>query len=123
MWLAGREPQAHAALEVLLIGPATRRGVTDLAVELDVAKKGERAGPCVARGSRPCPGSRAHDAPQRGRAARTRGLRRVLLRRAQPHAVSVAVRHRDEVDTGGITRDARFYALLGADPRKSLSSA
>src|SRR6185503_14237142 len=28
-----------------LIGPATRRGVTDLAVELDVAKKGERAGP------------------------------------------------------------------------------
>ncbi|HET7608059.1 MAG TPA: nitroreductase family protein, partial [Gammaproteobacteria bacterium] len=28
-----------------LLGPATRRAVVDLAVELEVAKKGERAGP------------------------------------------------------------------------------
>jgi len=84
-----------------LIGPATRRSVTDLAVR---ARRGEerRAGgshsSSAARRRAGLP--RAHDTPQRRRAARTRGLRRMLLRRAKSHAVSVAVRHRNEVDHG-----------------------
>ena len=102
-----------------LIGPATRRGVTDLAVEIDIAKKGERAGPVRRARLDAVPGflvvttSRNDDA----------------LREREDYAACCCATHNlmlylwqggigTKWTTGGITRDPRFYALLGIDATK-----
>ena len=102
-----------------LVGPATRRGVTDLAVELDVAKKGERAGPVRRARLDAVPGFLV---------LTTRRSDDVLLDREDYAACCCAVHNLllylwqrgigTKWTTGGITRDARFYALLGIDPAK-----
>ena len=102
-----------------LIGPATRRGVTDLAVELDVAKKGERAGPVRRARLDAVPGFLA---------LTTRRSDDALLDR-EDYAACCCAAHNlmlylwqrgigTKWTTGGITRDPRFYALLGIDATK-----
>jgi len=102
-----------------LIGPATRRAVTDLAVELDVAKKGERAGPVRRARLDAVPGFLV---------LTTRHSEDVLLER-EDYAACCCAAHNlmlylwqcgigTKWTTGGITRDPRFYALLGIDETK-----
>ncbi len=84
-----------------LIGPETRRGVIDLAVEIDVAKKGERAGPVRRARLEAVPGFLV---------LTTRRSEEALLDRedyaacccaaAEPDAVSVGAWRRHEVDDG-----------------------
>jgi nitroreductase len=99
-----------------LLGPATRRAVTDLAVELEVAKKGERAGP--ARRAR-------LDAVPGFLVLTTRRSEDALLER-EDYAACCCAAHNlmlylwqrgigTKWTTGGITRDPRFYSLLGLD--------
>lgn len=102
-----------------LIGPATRRGVTDLAVELDVAKKGERAGPVRRARLDAVPGFLV---------LTTRRSEEALLDREDYAACCCAAQNLmlqlwasgvgTKWTTGGVTRDPRFYALLGIDPAK-----
>lgn len=102
-----------------LIGPETRRGVTDLAVELDIAKKGERAGPIRRARLDGVPGFLA---------VTTRRSDDALLDREDYAAACCAVHNLmlylwqrgvgSKWTTGGITRDSRFYALLGIDASK-----
>ena len=102
-----------------LIGPTTRRGVTDLAVELEVAKKGERAGPVRRARLDGVPGFLV---------LTTRRSDDALLEREDyaacccaAHSLMLYLWQRDigtKWTTGGITRDARFYALLGIDAVK-----
>ena len=102
-----------------LIGPATRRGVTDLAVEIDVAKKGERAGPVRRARLDAVPGFLV---------LTTRRSEDALLEREDYAACCCATQNLmlhlwqrgigTKWTTGGITRDPRFYALLGIDPTK-----
>jgi len=99
-----------------LIGPTTRARVIDLAVAIDTAAKGERAG--VARRARldAVPGflvltSRRSDEALLDRedyAACCCAAQNLLLYLWQ-HGVG------SKWTTGGITRDARFYELLGID--------
>ena len=102
-----------------LIGPTTRRGVTDLAVELDVAKKGERAGPLRRARLDAVPGFLV---------LTTRHSDDALLER-EDYAACCCAAHNlmlylwqrgigTKWTTGGITRDPRFYALLGIDAAK-----
>lgn len=102
-----------------LIGPETRRAVTDLAVELDVAKKGERAGPIRRARLDAVPGFLV---------LTTRRSEDALLDR-EDYAACCCAAHNlmlylwqrgigTKWTTGGITRDPRFYALLGIDGAK-----
>ena len=99
-----------------LVGPETRRGVTDLAVEIEVAKKGERSG-----GAR-----RARlDAVPGFLVLTTRRSADPLLDREDYAACCCAAQNLmlylwqlgigTKWTSGGITRDARFYALLNID--------
>jgi nitroreductase len=99
-----------------LIGPATRRGITDLAVELEIKKKGERAGPV-----------------RRARLDGVPGFLVLTTRRSddalvdrEDYAACCCAAHNlmlylwqrgigTKWTTGGITRDPRFYSLLGID--------
>ena len=102
-----------------LIGPVTRRGVTDLAVEFDVAKKGERAGPIRRARLDAVPGFLV---------LTTRRSDDALLEHEDYAACCCAVQNLmlylwqcgigTKWTTGGITRDPRFYALLGIDAAK-----
>jgi nitroreductase len=102
-----------------LVGPATRRAITDLAVELEVAKKGERAGPVRRARLDAVPGflvltTRRSDDP--------------LLDREDYGACCCAAQNLmlylwqrgigTKWTTGGVTRDPRFHALLGVDAAK-----
>jgi nitroreductase len=102
-----------------LLGPATLRLVVDLAVELDVAKKGERAGPIRRARLEAIPGmlvltSARSDDP--------------LLEREDYAACCCAAQNLMlylwgkgigvKWTTGGITRQPRFYELLGIDSVK-----
>jgi nitroreductase len=102
-----------------LLGPATMRSVVDLAVELEIAAKGERAGPLRRARLEAVPGmfvltsARSDDA---------------LLERENYAACCCAAQNlmlylwRQGIGvkwtTGGITRQARFYELLGIDSAK-----
>lgn len=102
-----------------LIGPATLGPVVELAVELEVAKKGERAGPIRRARLEAIPGmfvltsARSDD---------------MLLERENYAACSCAAQNlmlylwRQGIGvkwtTGAITRHARFYELLGVDANK-----
>ncbi len=102
-----------------LLGPVARRGVTDLAVELAVAKKGERAGPIRRARLDAVPGflvlttRRSDDAltDREDYAAGCCAAQNLMLH-LWAHGVGT------KWTTGGITRDPRFYALLGIDPAK-----
>jgi len=102
-----------------LVGPTTRRGVTDLAVELDVAKKGERAGPVRRARLDAVPGflvltmRRSDDAlVEREDYAACCCAAQNLALYLWPRGIGT------KWTTGGITRDPRFYALLGIDSAK-----
>jgi len=102
-----------------LLGPVTMRAVVDLAVELDVAAKGERAGPVRRARLEAVPGmfvltgARSDDA---------------LLDRENYGACCCAAQNlmlylwRQGIGvkwtTGGITRQQRFYDVLGIDALK-----
>ena len=102
-----------------LLGPVTTRAFIDLAVELDVAAKGERAGPVRRARLEAVPGTfvltsaRSDDA---------------LLERENYAACCCAAQNlmlylwRQGIGvkwtTGGITRQQRFYDLLGIDSTK-----
>lgn len=124
----------HAALEVArwapnhrltepwrfyLLGPATLRPVIDLAVELDVAKKGERAGPIRRARLEAVPGmlvltnARSDDAllERENYAACCCAAQNLML---YLWGIGIGVKW----TTGGITRHARFYELLGIDAAK-----
>jgi nitroreductase len=99
-----------------LIGPATRSRVIDLAVEIDVAKKGERAGPVRRARLEAVPGFLV---------LTTRRSEDALVDREDYAACCCAAQNLmlylwergigTKWTTGGITRDARFYELLGMD--------
>jgi nitroreductase len=102
-----------------VLGPAAMRAVVDLAVELEVAAKGERAGPIRRARLEAVPGmfvltsARADDA---------------LLERENYAACCCAAQNlmlylwRQGIGvkwtTGGITRQQRFHDLLGVDSLK-----
>jgi nitroreductase len=104
-----------------LIGPSTTRAIVDLAVEIETAAKGERAG--VARRARleAIPGffvltSRRSDESLLDRenyAACCCAAQNLLLYLWQRGVGS-------KWTTGGITRHARFYELLGIDATTEL---
>jgi nitroreductase len=100
-----------------LLGPATMRAVVDLAVELEVAAKGERAGPV--------------------RRARLEGVPNMLVLTSRRSDDTLTDRENYAAcccaaqnlmlylwrqgigvkwTTGGITRQPRFHELLGIDP-------
>jgi nitroreductase len=102
-----------------LLGPSTLRPVIDLAVELEIAKKGERAGPIRRARLEAVPGmfvltgARSDDP---------------LLEREDYAACCCAAQNLMlylwwqgigvKWTTGGITRQPRFYELLGIDSAK-----
>jgi nitroreductase len=102
-----------------LLGPATLRPVIDLAVELEVAKKGERAGPIRRARLEAIPGMFVLTSPCRDD---------MLQEREDYAACSCAAQNlmlylwRKGIGvkwtTGGITRHSRFYELLGVDSSK-----
>lgn len=102
-----------------LFGPATLGAVIDLAVELDVAAKGERAGPIRRARLEAVPGmfaltsARSDDAllDRENYAACCCAAQNLMLY-LWPRGIGV------KWTTGGITRHQRFYELLGIDPSK-----
>lgn len=102
-----------------LLGPATIRAVIDLAVELEVAAKGERAGPVRRARLEGVPGMFVLTARRSDDA---------LLDREDYAACCCAAQNlmlylwRQGIGvkwtTGGITRQARFYEMLGMDAAK-----
>jgi nitroreductase len=99
-----------------LIGPATRSSVIDLAVAIDVAKKGERAGPVRRARLDAVPGflvltTRRSDDPLVDRedyAACCCAAQNLMLTLWERGIGT-------KWTTGGITRDARFHELLGIE--------
>ena len=102
-----------------LLGPATLRAVVDLAVELEVAAKGERAGPVRRARLESIPGmfvltsKRSEDAliEREDYAACCCAAQNLML---YLWAQGIGVKW----TTGGITRQGRFYELLGIDPKE-----
>jgi nitroreductase len=102
-----------------LLGPATMAPVIDLSVELEIAKKGERAGPARRARLEGVPGMFVLTSP---RSSDT------LLEREDFAACCCAAQNlmlylwRQGIGvkwtTGGITRHERFYELLGIDSAK-----
>jgi nitroreductase len=102
-----------------LLGPATTRGIVDLAVEAEVAKKGERAGPLRRARLEAVPGMFVLTSPRSDDA---------LLERENYAACCCAAQNlmlylwRQGIGvkwtTGGITRQQRFCDLLGVDSGK-----
>lgn len=102
-----------------LLGPATTRPVIDLAVELEVAKKGERAGPVRRARLEAIPGMFVLTSPRSEDA---------LLEREDYAACCCAAQNlmlylwRQGIGvkwtTGGITKQQRFHELLGLDSAK-----
>ena len=104
-----------------LLGPATIRAVVDLAVELEVAAKGERAGPVRRARLEAIPGmfvltSKHSEDPLTERedyAACCCAAQNLML---YLWVQGIGVKW----TTGGITRQGRFFELLGIDPTKEL---
>jgi nitroreductase len=104
-----------------LLGPATLRAVVDLAVELEVAAKGERAGPVRRARLEAIPGmfvltsKRSEDAlvEREDYAACCCAAQNLML---YLWALGIGVKW----TTGGITREQRFYELLGIDSKTEL---
>jgi nitroreductase len=102
-----------------LLGSATMRAVIDLAVELEVAAKGERAGPVRRARLEAVPGmfaltsARSDDAllDRENYAACCCAAQNLMLYLWQ-RGIGV------KWTTGGITRQQRFYDLLGIDSTK-----
>ena len=104
-----------------LFGPVTLRAFIDLAVELDVAAKGERAGPIRRARLEAVPGmfaltsTRSDDALlERENYAACCCAAQNLMLYLWPRGIGV------KWTTGGITRQQRFYDLLGIDASKEL---
>ena len=104
-----------------LLGPATTRAVVDLAVELEVAAKGERAGPVRRARLEAIPGvfvltsARSEDAlVERENYAACCCAAQNLMLYLWPQGIGV------KWTTGGITRQQRFYELLGIDSKTEL---
>lgn len=102
-----------------LFGPGTLRAFIDLAVELDVAAKGERAGPIRRARLEAVPGmfaltsARSDDALlERENYAACCCAAQNLMLYLWPRGIGV------KWTTGGITRQQRFYDLLGMDSSK-----
>jgi nitroreductase len=99
-----------------LLGPVTMRAVVDLAVELEVAAKGERAGPVRRARLEAVPGmfvlttARSDDAllDRENYAACCCAAQNLMLYLWQQ---GIGVKW----TTGGITRQQRFYDVLGID--------
>jgi nitroreductase len=104
-----------------LLGSATTRALVDLAVELEVAAKGERAGPVRRARLEAVPGmfvltsARSEDAlvDRENYAACCCAAQNLML---YLWAQGIGVKW----TTGGITRQRRFYELLGMDSNKEL---
>jgi nitroreductase len=102
-----------------LLGPATMRAVVDLAVELEVAAKGERAGPIRRARLEAIPGmlvlttARSDDAllERENYAACCCAAQNLML---YLWAQGIGVKW----TTGGVTRQQRFYDVLGIDSAK-----
>lgn len=102
-----------------LLGPVTMRAVIDLAVDLDVAAKGERAGPVRRARLEAVPGMFALTSARSDDALLDRENYAACCCAAQnlvlylwPRGIGV------KWTTGGITRQQRFYDLLGIDSGK-----
>lgn len=102
-----------------LIGPTTVRGVIDLAVELEIAKKGERAGPIRRARLEAVPGTfvltslRSEDAlTERENYAACCCAAQNLMLYLWGQGIGV------KWTTGAMTRQQRFYELLGIDAGK-----
>ena len=102
-----------------LLGAATTRAVVDLAVELEVAAKGERAGPVRRARLEAVPGTfvltsaRSDDALlERENYAACCCAAQNLMLYLWLQGIGV------KWTTGGITRQQRFYDLLGIDSAK-----
>jgi nitroreductase len=102
-----------------LLGPATLRPVIDLAVELEIAKKGERAGPARRARLEAIPGmlvltsARSDDLlVERENYAACCCAAQNLMLYLWGRGIGV------KWTTGGITRHARFHELLGIDSTK-----
>ena len=94
-----------------VLGPAAMRAVVDLAVELEIAAKGERAGPLRRARLEAVPGMFVlTSCARRRRAARAGELCGLLLCCAEPNAIPLAARYRSQVD------DRRHHAAT-AVPR------
>jgi nitroreductase len=102
-----------------LLGPATLRAIVDLAVELEIAKKGERAGPIRRARLEAVPGmfvltsSRSEDTllDREDYAACCCAAQNLMLY-LWPKGIGV------KWTTGGITRQQRFHDVLGIDPAR-----
>jgi nitroreductase len=102
-----------------ILGPATMRAVVDLAVDLDVAAKGEKAGPVRRARLEAVPGmfaltsARSNDSllDRENYAACCCAAQNLVLY-LWPRGIGV------KWTTGGITRQQRFYDLLGIDSSK-----
>jgi nitroreductase len=102
-----------------LLGPATMRAVVDLAVEFEVAAKGERAGPIRRARLEAIPGmlvlttTRSDDAllERENYAACCCAAQNLML---YLWAQGIGVKW----TTGGVTRQQRFYDVLGIDSAK-----
>ena len=102
-----------------LFGPKTMRAVIELAVELEVAAKGERAGPVRRARLEAVPGmfvltsARSDDAlVERENYAACCCAAQNLMLYLWRKGIGV------KWTTGGITRQQRFYDILGIDPGK-----
>jgi len=104
-----------------LIGPATSAAVIDLAVELDAAKKGERAGEARRARLNAVPGFFALTSKRSDDALLEREDYAACCCAAQNLMLYLWRRHVGvKWTTGGITRDPRFYDLLGIDSTKEV---
>jgi nitroreductase len=102
-----------------LLGPVTLRAFIDLAVELDVAAKGERAGPIRRARLEAVPGMFALTSARSDEGLLDRENYAACCCAAQnlmlylwPRGIGV------KWTTGGVTRQQRFYDLLGIDASK-----
>ena len=102
-----------------LLGPATLAPVIDLAVELEVAKKGERAGPVRRARLAGVPGMLVLTSARSDDALLEREDYAACCCAAQNLMLYLWVKGIGvKWTTGGITRQPRFYELLGIDSAK-----
>jgi nitroreductase len=102
-----------------LLGPATLRPIVDLAVELEIAKKGERAGPIRRARLEAIPGMFVLTSPRSEDALLERENYAACCCAAQNLMLYLWLKGIGvKWTTGGITRQQRFHDVLGIDPAK-----
>jgi nitroreductase len=102
-----------------LLGATTTRGIVDLAVEAEVAKKGERAGPVRRARLEAVPGMFVLTSPRSDDALRERENYAACCCAAQNLMLYLWLQGIGvKWTTGGITRQQRFCDLLGVDSAK-----